>query len=280
MAGAHARTTVGNGLFGIVDRVDETGSTNADLLRAAAEGAPEGSVLVADLQTSGRGRRDRTWTAPAGSSLLVSVLLRPRFALERVPLLGLAMGVAAVDACAAVAGVDLRLKWPNDVVAVDPLGDGRDRKVAGILGESALGGGPGGDGAGERGEGPEVAVVVGMGLNVSWPDELPAELASTATSLRHLCGREIDRDVLLDEVLRGLEPLYRGFDTRDGATVLLDRYRARSATLGREVRVELAEGELLGRATAVDDEGHLLVEDDDGRRTVVSVGDVVHLRPR
>ncbi len=98
--------------------VDETGSTNADLLSAAAEGAGEGLVLVADHQTAGRGRLDRTWEAPPGSSLLVSVLLRPAVTVDDAFLVMSAAGVAAVDACHDVAGLRPGLKWPNDLVVV------------------------------------------------------------------------------------------------------------------------------------------------------------------
>ncbi|MDY7105239.1 MAG: biotin--[acetyl-CoA-carboxylase] ligase [Actinomycetota bacterium] len=273
MAGANARTALAEFAFGLLEWVPETGSTNADLLRAAADGAPDGTVLVADHQTAGRGRRDRTWTAPPGSSLLVSVLVRPTFAADRLPLLGLAMGVAAVDACRSVAGVDLGLKWPNDVVSRDRADavDGTSaRKVAGILSESVLGG-PGG---------PGTAVVVGMGLNVDWPDELPPELAATATSLRHLCGRVVDREELLVEVMRAFAAHCRLLERADGPRALLERYEACSTTLGREVRVELGGGEHVGRAVAFDEAGRLVVETSDGGRTVVAVGDVVHLRPR
>ena len=117
--------------FADVRWVAETGSTNQDLLAAAAEGAPEGVVLVADHQTAGRGRLDRSWIAPAGASLLVSALLRPSVGPEDLFLLTLACGLAAVNAVDEVAGVRPGLKWPNDlVVAAGPLAD---RKLAGIL---------------------------------------------------------------------------------------------------------------------------------------------------
>jgi BirA family transcriptional regulator, biotin operon repressor / biotin---[acetyl-CoA-carboxylase] ligase len=216
-------------------------STNRYLLERAAAGEPEGVVAVADEQTAGRGRLGRTWVAPAGSALLVSALLRPALPAERTHLVTLAAGLAALDAVDALtsveAGIRAGLKWPNDVV-VD------DRKLAGILAEA--------DGAG--------AVVVGMGCNVR-PDVLPTELRDIAAAVA------VDRVQLLIEWLRA-------YDVRLGA---LDRVvadaTARSATLGRRVRVELARETFEGTATELTAEGFLVV---DGR--VVSAGDVVHLR--
>src|SRR5205085_11091393 len=147
-------------------------STNTRLLDEARAGAPEGLVVVADHQTAGRGRLGRTWVAPAGSSLLVSVLFRPR-SLEAGHLLTTAVALAACDACERVAGVAPDLKWPNDLL-VD------DRNLGGILAEA---------------EG--TAVVVGLGLNVSRPSGAP----ETAIALGQLAGRDIDRGELLDVLL-------------------------------------------------------------------------------
>jgi len=255
--------------------VAETGSTNRDLLAAAAEGAPDGTVLVAAHQTAGRGRRDRTWTAPPGASLLASVLVRPNLPADRLFLLTLACGLAALDAVAEVSGASVGLKWPNDLVTVAPP-DGAgadldrsdlDRKVAGILAESHVV------------DGRVEAVVVGMGLNLNWPSPLPDELAATATSLNLLTGHEVDLEAILtswlDHYGRALDDL-----DADGGASVLTRARERSATLGRSVEVELADRSLRGRAVALTDAGHLVVEPDDGGVSLeVAVGDVVHLRP-
>jgi BirA family transcriptional regulator, biotin operon repressor / biotin---[acetyl-CoA-carboxylase] ligase len=200
--------------------VDSTNRFAADLARA---GAADGLVVGADHQTAGRGRRGRTWESPAGSGLLVSVVLRP------VPrLVTLAAGLAAAEACEQVAGVATTLKWPNDILA-------GDRKVGGILSELV------GD-----------AAVVGLGLNLTWAPEGAACL-----------GPEVDRNQLLAAYLAGL----------DHPTDVLARYRLRSATIGRRVRVELPGEAVEGMAEAVDDEGRLVV---DGRK--ITAGDVVHLR--
>ncbi|NHC43868.1 biotin--[acetyl-CoA-carboxylase] ligase [Motilibacter aurantiacus] len=237
--------------------VRETGSTNADLAARARDGAPMGTVLVADLQTAGRGRAGRSWSAPAGSSLAVSVLLRPvDVAAERWGWLPLMAGVAVVDVVRRVAGVEgAALKWPNDVVV-------GDRKLAGLLAERV-----------DTPAGP--ALVLGMGLNTTLTaQERPVP---TATSLLLEGATETDRTRVLVAVLSELAERYVAWAAASGdaeASGLAAAYTALCATIGRDVRVELPGGEVLaGRADAVDDEGRLVV---DGR--AVSAGDVVHVR--
>ncbi len=212
-------------------------STNRYLLQCASAGASEGVVAVADEQTAGRGRLGRSWVAPPGSALLVSVLLRPVLPLDRMHLVTLAAGLAALDAIDALTSMRAGLKWPNDVV-VD------DRKLAGILAEA--------DGGG--------AVVVGMGCNVQ-PAALPAELRDIAMAVT------VERTRLLVEWLRAYDARLAAIGTVVGDAI------ARSATIGRRVRVELAHESFEGTATELTEEGFLVV---DGR--VVSAGDVVHLR--
>jgi BirA family biotin operon repressor/biotin-[acetyl-CoA-carboxylase] ligase len=235
-----------------VTRVATTGSTNADLARMASEGAPFGSVLVADHQSAGKGRLGRTWDAPPGASLLVSILLAPGLGGGVLHRLTQATGVAAVDACEATAGVRPELKWPNDLLV-------GGRKLAGILAETVI----------QRGQ--VVGVVVGIGVNVNWPAELPAELAGVMTALNHEAGRDVDRDALLDALLAGL--------AATDWDALADAYRARLGTLGQRVRVDLGTVDVVGTAVDVTDAGELVVEADGGSRHVVSAGDVVHLRP-
>ena len=241
------------GRFADVRRVDETGSTNADLLLLARSGASEGVVVVTGHQRSGRGRRGRTWLAPPGSALLASVLLRPALGPEAAHLVTVAAALAAVDACHEVAGVDLGLKWPNDLV-VDI--DGATSKLAGLLAESLV--------EGDR----LAAVVVGMGCNLT-------TAPPGAVCLDDLAGRAVDRDELLASWLAHLDRRYPS-PSRVGA--LLDDYRRRSTTLGRTVRVELTGETFEGRAIDVTEAGHLMVETAAGRREVTA-GDVVHLRP-
>lgn len=229
-------------------------STNRYLLDEARAGAPDGVVAVADHQRAGRGRLGRTWEAAPGSALLVSVLLRPALAPERLGLLTMAAGLALSDAVRSVADVDARLKWPNDLVVAD-------RKLAGLLAEADLGAG-------------EVrAVVVGAGANLA-VDAFPPELADLATSVAGEAGRSVDRDAVLDAFLDALDARLADLDAVPAA------YRARSATLGRRVRVELGTDRVrVGTAVDLTPVGALVVRDDAGTEHTVSVGDVVHLRP-
>ncbi|MFC4015683.1 biotin--[acetyl-CoA-carboxylase] ligase [Nonomuraea purpurea] len=236
--------------------VESTGSTNADLAEAARRGAEEGAVLVAEAQEAGRGRLGRTWSAPPRSGLTFSILLRPEAPPAAQGWLSLLYGVAAASAVRRLAEVDVRLKWPNDLL----IGE---RKLAGVLAERV------GD-----------AVVIGMGLNVTLrPEELPVE---TATSLGIEEAACLDRDPLLRAVLREVEAHYREWAQAGGdaeASGLRSAYLAASATIGRRVRVELPnEQSLTGLATGVDHFGHLLL-DAEGEQYTLSAGDVVHVRP-
>jgi BirA family biotin operon repressor/biotin-[acetyl-CoA-carboxylase] ligase len=253
--------------FEQVEWVAETGSTNADLLARARDGAPDGLVLVADHQTAGRGRLGRTWEAPAGASLLISVLLRPDVPLARAHLLTVALGLAAVDALDELAEVPAALKWPNDVVVPDSqVGDGPvDRKLGGILAESVVE------------DGSLAAVVVGMGLNVRWPPVLPAELATIAVAANHVSDVPLRREDLLVALLLRFEQLLGDLEHDDGVAHVRDRYLGCCRTLGREVRVELPDGSFTGRAEDVTEAGHLVVATEAGPREVTA-GDVVHLR--
>ncbi|MGH3342037.1 MAG: biotin--[acetyl-CoA-carboxylase] ligase [Carbonactinosporaceae bacterium] len=236
--------------------VAETGSTNADLVEAARAGAPEGVVRAAELQTAGRGRLGRSWTAPPRSALTFSVLLRPRGVpgarWSWAPLL---VGVAAATATARVAGLPVDLKWPNDLLV-------RGRKVAGVLVERVDG-----------------ALVAGVGLNVSLhADELPT---GGATSLLLEGAVSIDRATLLTAVLGDLAQHYGAWRGACGDALrsgLRSAYRARCATIGRVVRVALPGGEELhGEAVDVDAEGRLVVRTARGDR-VVGAGEIVHVR--
>ncbi|HEX6419250.1 MAG TPA: biotin--[acetyl-CoA-carboxylase] ligase, partial [Acidimicrobiales bacterium] len=272
-----ARAALAGTRFADVRWVATTGSTNADALALARDGAPEGIVVVADHQRAGRGRRDRTWVAPPGGSLLLSVLLRPPARVAGA--VTMAAALATAEAVERVAGVSARLKWPNDLVVATPEGE---RKLAGILAEadwpagSAISGGYRPPAAHDR-----TVVVVGIGLNVRWPAPDAAadlaEVAGLATALNWL-GAHADRVDLLVAFLRRLGERYASL-VAAGAGDLLDDWRRRSATLGRRVRVDLGADDIEGTAVDVTDEGHLVVEALDGGRRTLAVGDVVHLRP-
>lgn len=246
------------GFWRAIEVTAVTGSTNADLLARADGGAPEGSVLVAEAQTAGRGRMGRAWLSPPGAALMFSVLLRPVAVPPGrrgwIPLLA---GVAIASAVSAAARLDARLKWPNDILV-------GDRKLAGILAEQSAD-----------------AIVVGAGINVSTRrDELPVE---TATSLTLEGGARTGRPELLHAALGELERWYLawagGASAGDpDASGLRAEYRRRCVTLGRPVRVEFPGGGVAcGTALDVDAEGRLLLRTADGP-LAVSAGDVVHLR--
>lgn len=247
MHGAEAKPSPPTG-FREVRRFTELDSTNRYLLDEARAGAAPGLVVVADHQHAGRGRLGRTWSAPPGASLLVSVLLRPALAVERRHVVVLAAAVAMAEAVEETSGVVPTLKWPNDLLV-------GGRKLAGILAEAA------GD-----------AVVVGIGVNVDWP-EVPAELAGIATAMNLEGGRPVTRDALLDAFLARYALRLEGLDATRRA------YRERLGTLGRRVRVEQATGTTVGTAVDVDDDGHLLVDAGGDAPVAVAAGDVVHLRP-
>jgi BirA family biotin operon repressor/biotin-[acetyl-CoA-carboxylase] ligase len=238
-----------------LDVVPEIGSTNEALVAAAGEDAPEGAVLVAEHQVSGRGRLDRVWTSPPRAGITVSFLLRPDVPAARRGWLPLLTGVALAEAVGEVAGVRASLKWPNDLLA----GDGR--KLAGILAESS-----------------GTAIVVGVGLNVS---TTAAELPDTGTSLSRVTGGTVDRGPVLLAFLRAVERRYRRWTEALGDPVssgLAQDYLAWSSTVGTEVAVSLPDGSTLeGVAEAIDWDGRLVVATAGGTVELAS-GDVRHVR--
>ncbi|MEV6178581.1 biotin--[acetyl-CoA-carboxylase] ligase [Streptomyces sp. NPDC052015] len=252
------------GLWTAVEVVSRTGSTNSDLVALAAAGkADEGTVLVAEEQTSGRGRLDRQWTAPARSGLFFSVLLRPaQVPVERWGWLPLLTGVAVATGLSRAAGVDTALKWPNDLLVT--VG-GEERKAGGILAERA-----GADG-----------VVLGVGVNVTLrAEELPVPQAG---SLALAGAVSTDRDPLLRAVLRSLAEWYGRWRDAGGdpaVSGLQETYAAGCATLGRVVRAELpGDRSVVGEAVAVDGDGRLVIASETGVQEPVGAGDIVHLRP-
>lgn len=242
----------------------ETGSTNADVVAAARAGAPEGLVVTAEAQTSGRGRLGRVWQSPPRAGLALSVLLRPTVEMSRWGWLSLLAGVALAETVRADAGLpaeaDTGLKWPNDLL----IGG---HKCAGLLAEVA--------GAG--------AVVVGIGLNVTLlADELPpTPTGLPATSLLLQGAVNLDRTVLTVGLLARLRHWYDRWQAAEGdpdRSGLRAAYVRHCGTLGRQVRVVLpGAAELVGEAISVDRDGRLIVRAD-GVDRPVAAGDVVHLR--
>lgn len=259
-----------------LERFDVVGSTNDIVAGWLRDGAAAVCVAIADEQLAGRGRNGRTWSAPAGASLLLSVGFRPTW-LEP-PLvwrLGAIVSLAMADAAESTAGLPagtVQLKWPNDLVI---RGEGAVRKLAGVLGET--------EGLGTA----QAQAVIGIGINVDWPRAaFPAELAAEMTSLSEAAGnRSVGRDVLADAFLTRLEPL--ASDMRAGSFPT-DAWRARQLTNDLPVRLEWPDG-VVETVTAVDvdpESGALLIRPlgagadaaDDGATRPVLVGEIHHLR--
>src|SRR5579863_2655613 len=236
-----------------------TGSTNSDAIAAARsdaqhDGAPHGSVYFADGQSAGRGRSDHSWISNAGEGLYVSVLLRPEIPTARLPLLPLAAGLAAADAIRAVSGLNVDLRWPNDLL-IGP------RKTGGILVESNL-----------QTKGPlHAMVVVGIGINVH-QREFPAGLATPATSLDLEIGRSVSRQSLLVALLKSLEREASALaDDATAKQVLVRVEQASTWIRGRKVQVHGPQA-CTGITAGLDEHGFLRVQTADGLVTAQTGG--------
>lgn len=240
-----------------IEYVPAIGSTNDRARNRLDEADGDGAVVVADEQTAGRGRRGRTWQSPPRRNLYLSVALVPTLAAVEAWRLGLATALAVAGACETVAPV--ALKWPNDVV-----GAGNARKIGGLLIETMA--------EADRLRG----AVLGIGINVNWRrSEMPDDLREGATSLADLRGASVDREELLGRLLDTLEAEIAAVEAGISP---LERYRARCSTLGTTVEVVTVDGLVRGRAVDLDGSGALVVEDGDGRRHVVSGGEVTQVR--
>lgn len=232
----------------VIVRLGRVESTQTIAFALAADGAADGTVVVADSQAAGRGRRGRAWVDEPGASLLASIVLRPRLDPARLPGLSLAAAVAVAEALTRTAGLTPRLKWPNDVL----IGG---RKVAGILLESRV-------------TGEQATTILGIGVNLA-QRVFPADLAQRATSIWLASGRLVDRDSLLAALLDALAEWRRRLE-RQGFAPVRTRWRALADTLGRPVTVD----GVSGVAVDVDADGALVVADADGRRRRVVAGEV------
>jgi BirA family biotin operon repressor/biotin-[acetyl-CoA-carboxylase] ligase len=227
----------------------EVTSTMDEADRQAQAGAQEGTVVVAETQTAGRGRLGRSWVSRPGN-LYLTVVLRPT--LQSLPFLSCLAGVAVVRALGQATGLRPRLRWPNDVL----LGG---KKVAGILVESAV-------------EGDAVRyALVGIGINVDLDTGNVAEIASLATSLNAAAGKPVSREDVLRHVLQGMDGLY--LQLAQGKTPLAE-WRGLLDTLGRRVRVSWQDQVCWGQAEDVDELGNLQLRQDDGRLVTLTAGDV------
>lgn len=245
--------------------LDITTSTNTAAIDAALSGAPDGTVIVAEQQTAGRGRLARTWISPAGRNLYVSIIVRRLPMMDRLGWLPLIAASAVAAAIRSLADLQPSLKWPNDIT----LGG---KKVGGILCESqALGT-------------DAACVVIGIGLNVNWLEpEMPPEIRPIATSLAEQSGAPVDRVRGLAALLLELERRVDQWRTAE-ITSLTEEYRADCGTIGQLVRVDLTTGaQVEGTAVGIEPDGALRIVAQKGSTLadhIVRSGDVVHLRSR
>jgi len=251
------------------------GSTNDVAKELAAQGAPEGTVVLADEQTAGRGRMGRRWLAPPGTCLLCSILFRPDLPPTQAQRLTMLCSLAAADAIEQVAGLRVAVKWPNDLIVQPPTSNPQPptsnpqpqawRKLAGVLTETGV--------MGERLE----FVVVGIGINVNVAlRDLPS-LAPDATSILAETGRQVDRVTLLAALLAGVEVRYTRLRAGESPHA---GWAARLATLGQSVEVTTSTGTLAGVAESVDEDGVLLLRTPGGGLRRLIAGDVTLARPR
>ena len=231
-----------------IHRYGVVASTQSIAFDLAEQGAVDGTAVVADVQTEGRGRRGRTWQAEPGTSLLVSIVLRPRLAAERLPLLSFAAALAVAGAVDRLTDIKARLKWPNDVLV-------NGRKVAGILLESRIS---------DR----STVVVVGIGLNLT-QESFPPMLSRTATSVWIESSRRITPDAALPVLLAQLDA-WRTRLEAEGFAPLRARWLELADTIGRQIRV----GDVTGAAIDLGMDGALLVDADGSFHRVIA-GDVI-----
>lgn len=230
-------------------------STNQCAKRIAeSEGAQDGTLIIADEQTAGKGRSGRHWVTPPGEAIAFSLLLRPKLAPERISMVTLVMGLAVARAVNSLYGIDAGIKWPNDVVA-------KGKKLCGILTEMSA----------EIGEVHYIVIGVGINANLT---RFPEEIRSIATSLKLETGCEVNRAQLIAKVMEEFERLYGMFEEDGSLKRLKDDYNALSLNMDRPVNVLDPKGAYTGTARGIDEEGALTVEVEDGTVRQVSSGEV------
>jgi len=237
----------------------ETDSTNMQAKILAIQGAAEGTLVAAEAQTQGRGRRGRTWFSPAGQSIYVSMILRPSIPPAQAPQITL-MTAVAVARTLQKDGLKARIKWPNDVLI-------EGKKIAGILTEITT-------------EMDQVDwVVVGLGLNVNTPaDQMPPEIREIATSVRIQKGRPVSRVELLCALLENFEACYEQLKA-EGFGPIMKQWRQMTDIIGQRIYVDVMDTRHIGTVAAVDNDGVLILEDDQGQTHRIFSGDVTLVRP-
>ena len=232
----------------------ETDSTNLRIRELGDAGAPHGTLAVADMQTAGRGRRGRTWESPPGTSIYMSILLRPDIIPGAAPMLTLVMACSVAEGISDCENVDVRIKWPNDVIA-------GGKKLVGILTEMST----------------QIDyinhVTIGVGINVNMT-EFPENIRDTATSLRLETGHEVRRAPLIAAIMKRFEENYAVFLKTQDMSGLMEKYSGMLINLDRDVLVLGAEDSYKAHALGIDRQGELIVRREDGMEEKIYAGEV------
>ena len=235
-------------------RYESVPSTNSELARLAAEGAAEGTSIVAEEQTAGRGRLQRTWVSPKGAGLYFSCLLRPKIPQEQWPIISFMAAVAVNDALLESSELQTDIKWPNDLLA-------DERKICGILAEVT---------ESQHGR----AVILGIGINLR-REAFPEELVDVATSVSDATGRRVDGEQILDALVQSLKRWYLLLHEPDGPKRILATWESRSSFAeGKRVKVVNGEETIVGVTRGLELDGALRVESESGLVTSIRAGDV------
>ena len=235
---------------------DQTDSTNIDAKRYAQDGAEHGTVIVADMQTNGRGRRGRMWQSPSGSAIYMTIVLKPDFLPDKASMLTLVMALSVAEAITEVTGLAADIKWPNDIVV-------NRKKVCGILTEM------------NAKQDYIDYVVIGVGINVNnLTEEFSEEIRQTATSLRIESNRLISREAVLERVLFHFERKYDIYVRKLDLSEFMEEYNKHLYNLNTEVKVLDPKGEFTGISRGINELGELLVEKEDGAIVHVYAGEV------
>lgn len=240
-------------------RYESLPSTNTEAARFASQGAAEGLSVIADEQTAGRGRLQRTWISARGAGLYLSVLLRPSMALEQWPLVTFAAALAVNDTLRDVCRLETDIKWPNDILS-------GERKLCGILSETV---------ETEYGR----ALIVGIGVNLS-KEAIPDEISSAATSIEEQTGQTPEKEAVLQSLLSSFSNWYEQLQKPAGASVILDEWVCRSSFANWKV-VKVTNGDeiLEGTTCGLEKDGALRLRTFRGELRTIRAGDVVNLRP-